>query len=387
MKKILDFLIIFLLAFLVINLLSSKDEAKGEPKLKFQVSDSSYSVPASVVLKIENWDEKLNINSCRDIEIRFSWEKLSFPEDFCEDIELAPKEKFSLDYSVHYDKFIEIGNYAFEINTWWKKYVESFEIDHKWAISKIFISLFYAPIYNLMVFLISICSYSMWRAIVCITVILRVILLYPQHKMMLSQKKLQSIQPKIKKIQNQYKWNSQTLWLKLMELYKKEKVNPLWSCGFLLIQMPILIVIYNVILYIRDSSNYYYVYEVLSWFDIENITYNFFWLDLLWAWWISWIILWLSVWLIQYIQVKLSLPKPVAEKDKVVLEKKKWKSDYEQFMPDPELINKFMLYGMPVMVAIFTYTLIAWVWIYWWISTLFMIFQQIFVNKILKKSS
>jgi membrane protein insertase Oxa1/YidC/SpoIIIJ len=28
-------------------------------------------------------------------------------------------------------------------------------------------------------------------------------------------------------------------------------------------------------------------------------------------------------------------------------------------MPDPEMMNKFMLYGMPAMVAVFTFTLIA----------------------------
>jgi membrane protein insertase Oxa1/YidC/SpoIIIJ len=54
-------------------------------------------------------------------------------------------------------------------------------------------------------------------------------------------------------------------------------------------------------------------------------------------------------------------------------------------MPDPEMMNKFMLYGMPAMVAVFTFTLIAWVGIYWGMSTLFMVFQQLFVNKILKK--
>jgi membrane protein insertase Oxa1/YidC/SpoIIIJ len=54
-------------------------------------------------------------------------------------------------------------------------------------------------------------------------------------------------------------------------------------------------------------------------------------------------------------------------------------------MPDPEMMNKFMLYGMPLMVGIFTYTLIAGVGVYWGISTLFAIFQQLFVNKIIKK--
>ena len=71
----------------------------------------------------------------------------------------------------------------------------------------------------------------------------------------------------------------------------------------------------------------------------------------------------------------------------VVLEKKKWANDYSSMMPDPEMMNKVMLYGMPVMVWIFTYQFPAWLGIYWWISTLFMIVQQLVVNNKLKKSS
>jgi YidC/Oxa1 family membrane protein insertase len=48
-------------------------------------------------------------------------------------------------------------------------------------------------------------------AIVSITIIIRIVLLWPQHKMMLSQKKLQAVQPKIKKIQEEYKGQQQVL--------------------------------------------------------------------------------------------------------------------------------------------------------------------------------
>jgi YidC/Oxa1 family membrane protein insertase len=45
--------------------------------------------------------------------------------------------------------------------------------------------------------------------------------------MMLSQKKLQKVQPKIKAIQEKYKGKQAILGQKLMELYKEEKVNPM----------------------------------------------------------------------------------------------------------------------------------------------------------------
>ena len=204
---------------------------------------------------------------------------------------------------------------------------------------------------------------------------------------MVSQRKLQAIQPKIKEIQEKYKWNHQMLGMKMMELYKKEKVNPMGSCGFLLIQMPILLVIYNIILYIRDESHYYYIYSFLSNFNISSISYNFYWLDLLAVWWVSGILLGLWVWIVQFIQIKLSIANNKANTSNLVLEKKQWASDYSAMMPDAETMNKFMLYGMPAMVAVFSYNFPAWVWVYWWISTTFMIFQQLFVNKIMKKSN
>jgi YidC/Oxa1 family membrane protein insertase len=56
-----------------------------------------------------------------------------------------------------------------------------------------------------MAFLLEITNYSLGWSIIIITIIIRLILLFPQHKMMLSQKKLQLLQPKIKEIQEKYK--------------------------------------------------------------------------------------------------------------------------------------------------------------------------------------
>jgi len=385
MKKALDFLIIFLLAFLVVNLFVNDKKKVLDGKLIFSSIDSSYSIPASVGLEVKNNTPKdISFNTCKEIQINNSWEYIKFDKSFCKDINIKSWKIEKIDYTEEYKKFSSVWNYIFEININGKKYLSPFEITNPWTFKKLFTTIFYAPIYNLMAFLIDFFGGSLGWSIIVITIIIRIILLWPQHKMMVSQKKLQAVQPKIKKIQEQYKWQQQVLWMKLMELYKKEKVNPMWSCGFLIIQMPILLVIYNVILSIQDISNGYYLYPVLSSFNLASTSYSFFWIDLLAAGWVVWIILWLTVWIIQYIQVKLSL----AWKEKaseIVLEKNKWDSWYKSMMPDPDMMNKFMLYWMPAMVAVFTFTLFAWVGMYWWMSTLFMIFQQLIVNKIVKK--
>ncbi len=81
----------------------------------------------------------------------------------------------------------------------------------------------YNPIYNLFVALLTyIPGHSLGWAIVIITLIIRLILLVPQHHMLQSQKKLQVIQPKIKELQAKYKDDQSKLGMEMIELYKKE---------------------------------------------------------------------------------------------------------------------------------------------------------------------
>lgn len=387
MKKILDLILIFWITFLLVSIFNSDKELKVDNTLDISFVENSYTVPATVELYINNLTSSgITLNKC-DISINHKWTDLVFDESFCEDITVNSLENYTISYWDYFDKFTSTWDYSLNLEVDGKKYFDQIEISNKWSIKKLFVWVFYAPIYNLVIGLIDLFKWSFWWAIVWVTVILRIILLYPQHKMMVSQRKLQAIQPKIKKIQEEYKWNQQMLGMKMMELYKTEKVNPFGSCWFLLIQMPILIVIYHIILGIQDPGNIYYLYNFLQGFSITSIDFSFYWLDLLKTGGIQWLILALTVAIIQFLQVKLSLSTKWKQdkKDWVVLEKKSWEDKYSQFMPDPEMLNKFMLYGMPAMVWVFTFTLFAWVWIYWGISTLFMLFQQLIVNKIIKK--
>lgn len=388
MKNILNILLIAILTLLLFNLFNWDNNNQNNNTLNISFVENKYTIPASVWVWINNQTSSwVTLNTCDDLNISHSWEELSFPEDFCQDISVESGENYLVDYSEYYNSFSSVWNYNLNSEIWDKTYYDQFELTHSWTIKKIFLGLFYAPIYNLVIFLVDLFNWSFWWAVVWVTIILRIVLLWPQHKMMLSQKKLQWIQPKIKKIQEEFKWNQQMIWMKMMELYKKEKVNPVWSCGFLLIQMPILLVIYYIIIWIEDPANVYHLYSFFDWFTISDIRFDFYGLDLLKNWWVQWLILALIVAWIQFIQIKLSLSnKSTSTKtDWVVLEKKSWSDSYSQMMPDPETINKFMLFWMPVMVWIFTFSLFAAVWIYWGISTTFMLFQQLIVNKILKK--
>jgi YidC/Oxa1 family membrane protein insertase len=65
-------------------------------------------------------------------------------------------------------------------------------------------------------------------------------------KSFLSNQKMQAIQPKLKKIQEKHKDNKGQLNKEIMRLYKKEGVNPLGGCLPILIQMPLLIALFQV---------------------------------------------------------------------------------------------------------------------------------------------
>lgn len=389
MKKFLDIFIWSLLIVLTINLFFGSNEKKEVAlswKINIETTEKSYTIPPVVALKVMNnstW--ALTLNNCSDISLHHAGQKIDLVQKDCNDIVVESWTESVINFSDDYNSFFEAGQYNFEYALWEKRYIAWFEVEHRGSFNKIFSTVFYAPIFNLFVFLITTLGNSLGWAILAITVVIRIVLLWPQHKMMVAQKKLQAIQPKIKKIQEENKGNQQAIGMKLMELYKTEKVNPMGSCGFLLIQMPILLVIYNIILSIKDPSNFFHIYDFQSNFDIANIDFTFFGMDLLQSGWLTGLILAITVALIQFVQVKLSLAGKKVDAKNIVLEKKKWDKDYSSMMPDPEMMNKFMLYGMPAMVAVFTYTLIAWVGIYWGTSTLFMVFQQLFVNKILKK--
>ncbi|RKX94198.1 MAG: preprotein translocase YidC [Spirochaetes bacterium] len=84
-------------------------------------------------------------------------------------------------------------------------------------------------------------------AIILMTVLIRA-LLYPlMQKQMVSMREMQKIQPLMKTVQDKYKNDKERLNKELMALYKEHKVNPMSGCLPLLIQMPILILLFQVL--------------------------------------------------------------------------------------------------------------------------------------------
>ena len=81
-------------------------------------------------------------------------------------------------------------------------------------------------------------------AIILLTVIIKMALYPLTVKQIRSMKALQELQPKMKKIQDQYKDNPQALQQEMAKLYENAGINPLAGCLPILAQMPILMAIY-----------------------------------------------------------------------------------------------------------------------------------------------
>ena len=82
-------------------------------------------------------------------------------------------------------------------------------------------------------------------AIILLAILIRLILYPLMQKQMVSMREIQKIQPLMKAVQDKYKNDKERLNKELMALYKEHKVNPMSGCLPLLIQMPILILLFQ----------------------------------------------------------------------------------------------------------------------------------------------
>ncbi len=228
------------------------------------------------------------------------------------------------------------------------------------------------PLFNLLAFFTSVMpNHSLGLSIIGLTLLIRILLFLPNQKSMASQRKMQTLQPKIQELKKKYAKNQQVLAMKTMELYKTEKINPMSSCFPMLFQMPFLIGIYSVVRMGIAPHQEYLLYTFNN-VDLSNINTYFLGLDLEVP---NVMVLPVLVAGAQFLAVKLSF---IASKKKAKKQTKKVKK--EGMEGQMEQMQKMMLYVMPLMIGFFTMSFPAGVGIYWLTSTVFGIFQQKLVN-------
>ena len=107
--------------------------------------------------------------------------------------------------------------------------------------------------------------------IIIFTVIVK-LCLYPLYiKQIKSTARMADMQPKMQEIQQKYANDRETMNIKMQELYKEEKFNPMGGCLPMLIQMPIIMGLFallrNPIRYMTDDNMIFAFHESFMWIN------------------------------------------------------------------------------------------------------------------------
>lgn len=287
-----------------------------------------------------------------------------------ETIEIPSEENYLISYAPwNAELFSEMGRYKISLETQLgedqKTYFREVEIGSRSIFSVIWQEAFYKPIFNTLIYLIGVVpGNNLGWAIILLTIIIKLLLLIPNQKALKSQKQMQKIQPQLDAIKKKYKDDPKRMTEESMKIWQKHKVSPMGSCLPMLIQFPILIALFYVVRNGFEFINPQLLYAGLKSFDSQIIEPNF--LGLIDLTKVNVIALPIIIGGLQFIQLKLSLGRNLKN---------------QTGNANTLMMNKAMIYFMPLMIAFFTTTLPAAVAFYWGTSTLFGIGQQFFVNR------
>jgi YidC/Oxa1 family membrane protein insertase len=91
-------------------------------------------------------------------------------------------------------------------------------------------------------------------SIVFLVLTVRVVLFPVFVKQIKSQRAMQALQPQMKELREKYKNDQQKLQAEMMDLYKREKANPLMGCLPIFLQIPVFIGLFHVLRLINPES-------------------------------------------------------------------------------------------------------------------------------------
>lgn len=235
--------------------------------------------------------------------------------------------------------------------------------------SNLYHTIVFNPLYN---GLISLFDFLPWIdagvAVIIFTIIVRIILFPLSKKAIVTQVKMKEIEPELNQLKKTVTDRQQQA-LKVMELYKKKGVNPFSSFFLLFLQLPIIYALYSI--FIGSGLPDINTDILYSFISKPEIDMNFLGLvnvaekSVLFA---------VLAAIAQYLQLHFSL----AGKASTV------KSDNPSMDMAQNMI-KNMKYIFPVIVFLISYKISAVVAIYWTVSSLFTLGQELVVRRHIKR--
>jgi YidC/Oxa1 family membrane protein insertase len=226
----------------------------------------------------------------------------------------------------------------------------------------IFDAAIYQPLFNILIILYQYLG-DFGFAVIALTALIR-ILLYPlAAESIRVQKVTAAIQPKMKEIQEEYKNEKEKQAMLMMQLWKENKINPLSSFLFLLIQLPILWGLYRVFWDGFKNGSLSMLYGFVP--NPGSIDPSFLGAISLAGAFPAFAI---AAGVLQFIQVKMMVPAPAAEKRE--------KSQSEQFAA---MMQTQSLYVFPAITVLIFWNLPAALGLYWIATSVFSIAQQFYI--------
>ena len=223
----------------------------------------------------------------------------------------------------------------------------------------------YRPLLNALVFLYNTVGFhDLGIAIILVTLLIRIVLFPLFHKSTRHQLIMQHLQPKVRKIQQEYKSDMKRQGEAMMQLYKEYGINPFSGFGFLIIQVLILIPLYSIFRNIFAADAFAKLYAFVSPPGVLHETL----LDLInlkshGMLTLSFLVV-IAAAIAQFVQVRMSLPKKHAGPE-----------------PQAEQMNRMMMVMGPVLTLIIFSNLPAAVSLYWLTTSVFSIIQQNIITK------
>jgi YidC/Oxa1 family membrane protein insertase len=181
-------------------------------------------------------------------------------------------------------------------------------------------------------------------AIILLTVLIKLVFYKLSETSGKSMAKMRKLQPRLKALQERYADDRQALSQAMMEMYKREKVNPASGCLPILVQMPVFLALYWVLLESVEMRQA----PFMLWIDDLSSRDPYFILPLLMG-------------ITMFLQQRLN-PAP----------------------PDP--VQAKVMMALPVVFTVFFAFFPAGLVLYWFVNNLLSIAQQWRINKVVERS-
>jgi YidC/Oxa1 family membrane protein insertase len=236
--------------------------------------------------------------------------------------------------------------------------------------ASIFNEILYRPLLNLLFLIYNSTVADLGIAIIILTIVIRLVLLPLFYKSAKDQTIIQKITPRIKELQRIHKENKEKQVEEIMKVYKEHKVNPFSGFLLLLVQLPILIALYQV--FLRGFSKNI-LSQLYSFVPAPALIHTMFLgvIDLNMR--NVWIVVLAGIF--QYLQTKLMM---TAAKTKV--------GEPDKTADMAAKMQKNLMVMGPLLTVLILYSLPAAVGIYWLTTSVFSVIQQVVINKKIAKN-